>query len=226
VLEKIGLGMVITTPMKGVEYWKRFDPGGGADFGKRLEVATEAVAKTTAELVGGAPGDWGSKAIQSRRSRLESEARSGGQTTVARSGAYDSSYTQSDAMAGSMALIRTYRVERGDMALRIRSQASKYMDDLIRAKSLKDTDAQRRIYGKLSTLVNDARTVVPTWFNERDYVAMLQDAKSETTRMAGISEQEAKDIVYGTAGLRTPKNKKASKTHLDRGSGSSMNLKP
>ncbi len=173
----------------------------------KARIFARSVGQLALDVYTGRTGPDLARILQKRR---EEEA---GQQPIA--GTYASARTAEDIALGSIALLRTYRVDKPEMARMIKYAARRYGDGIQAAKAKQSAansairtrgaampdqlaEAERGQAWRIDKLremqgmIARARLVNDTWFSDEELIAILSE------RDVGLSKDEAAAVIGGT----------------------------
>ena len=208
--QRLGPGMYLDTLAKaamGESFGSKYNSKGVWDSfqiphdSARGRIVMEAAGKYLADVYGGQPGQWASQTYdymkgEDYRNRSEE------------SGTYINSTTPHDMLVGKAALIRTYKITKGDMERLIKGRVKDWSLAVSSAKQGRDEPARIRLLEEITGVVNNAKAVSGDWFTDNEYSAILRDA--------GLNKDEADAAVSGDVSDLIVYDPDRSKTNLER----------
>jgi hypothetical protein len=208
--QKIGIGMypnaiyrAISGETLGGKYQTKglIDSMAIEDDPERSKIIAESLAKFGLDVFGGQLGTTAQRVYDYQQKKEYRDKQ-------LRAGAYINSTSPADIAGGTAALIRTYRVTKGDMERMTKARLKDSYKTVKEAKNLENEGVRVRAVNKAIGIVANARTVSGNWFSDREIAAMVQDA--------GFSESERRAIMKGNTDSLRPYVKEERKTKLER----------
>ena len=208
--KRLGPGMYLDTLAKAVmgePFGSKYNTKGIWDSyqipndSARGRIVMEAAGKYLADVYGGQPGQWATQTYdymkgEDYRNRAEE------------SGTYVNSTTPSDMLAGKAALVRTYKITKGDMERLIKGRVTDWSLAVSSAKQGRDEPARIRLLEEITGVVKNAKVVSGDWFTDEEYSAILRDA--------GLNKDEAEAAVSGDVSGLIVYGPDRNKTNLER----------
>ena len=148
-----------------------FDLGKPENHSKRLKILAEATGKYVAGVYGGWAGDIATQSYNYLNQDAKEYRKRQEET-----GAYKRSMTLENIMMGKLALVRSYKVARGDLESATNRELKKVKKAMDSATRSEDPDGISYAITKARKLVMDARIVGKDWFKDSDIRALLKGA--------------------------------------------------
>lgn len=208
--ERVGVGMypnalfrMLTGETVGGKYQTKgiVDSMRIEDDPERFKIIAESSAKFLADVYGGQPG-------QMLQQMYDYQAQDDKREKQMRSGAYVTSRTLADIAWGKAALIRTYRVTKGDMERMLKMHLRDAAETAAEAKRLGNERARIKAVDRAIGTMGNGKLLSGDWFNQIELIAMAQDA--------GFSKDEATAIYNENRSALPPYQAKENKTALER----------